>query len=122
MLEILDKESEEFLAVGMLGGAFLHHAVKNLLVIHHCWDDVRYWMLYSALARQDKRGARIYLQDWKAEDHKPKAHVSKFIPGEHFHVLDKKFSSLSIAQDYLSKRGYRYGGLHETYIDPKIGD
>lgn len=122
LLEILDDESESLLALGMMAGNFRSYAVGSLLSHHGCWTEIRSWMLHSALARQDKRTARIYLQDWKAQDRRPKVKVSKFIPGEHYHVLDTKFDSLSEAQQYLFGRGYTYGGLNEVHVYAKDGD
>jgi hypothetical protein len=122
LLEILDDDSESLLALGMMGGNFRSHAVGGLLSIHGCWTEIQSWMLHSALARQDKRTARIYLQDWKSQDRRPTARVSKFIPGEHYHVLDTKFDSFGEAQRYLFARGYTYGGLQESHVYANAGD
>jgi len=122
MLEILDSESEGFLAVSRNGLDFRGYAVSNLLRIWNCYTEIRYWLLMSALARQDKRTARIFLQDWKAQDRRPKAKVSKFTPGEHYHALGTKFDSLDEAQRYLFERGYTYGGFEETHVYAKDGD
>jgi len=120
--EILDEESESLISLSRLGYDFRQYAVSNLLTIHSCYSECRYWMLMSALARQDARAARIYLQDWKYQDKLPKAKISKFIPGEHYYVLNNKFNSLEEAKNYLHEQGYIYAGFEEVYTYTKIGD
>ncbi len=103
-LEILDDESESFIALSMNGQNFRGYAVSNLLRIWGCYTPMRSQLLISCLTRQDKRAARIFLQDWRNEDRMPKIKITKFIPGEHFHVLNTKFDSLGEAQYYAYKK------------------
>ena len=103
-------------ALGCNGGAFAHHASSKLLSMRGCWSSVRYWMLISAFSRGDQRGVLRFLDDWVKQDRLPKAQVSKFVPGEHYHVLGVKFDTLDEAQRHLRSRGYQYGGLTEKYV------
>ncbi len=120
--EPLDEESEGLIALGFLGSPFNSYAAGRLLSRNSCWSECRYWMLVSALNRHDRVTARIYLHDWPAQDRKPKAKVSKFVPGDHWHVLGTKFDTLQEAIGYLQSRGYVYAGFSETYLPKVEGD
>lgn len=110
----LEDDAEGLIALGLLGGRFAQYAASHLLSGH--WAEVRYWMLVSCFARQDAKTVRIYLTDWKVQDRRPKAKVSKFVPGQHYHVLNVKFDTLDEAMEHLRRKGYEYGGLSETHV------
>jgi hypothetical protein len=101
-------------------------------IYEYCWfaenvrgtslSEVQYWMTISALRRGDEKRAIQNLRDWKILRDRPKTDISKFVPGEHYHVLDKKFDSFGEACQYLEKCGYGFGRLKEVHIYAKEGD
>lgn len=110
-----EKDRDSLIALAMNGGRFLGYSVRLLLDLYQCYSETHYWMLYSALNRQDKRTARIYLGDWSGRRERT-ARVSKFVPGDHYHALGEKFGTLAEAIQHLETCGYRFGGLHESYF------
>lgn len=118
-VEIFD---DGLVALGCLGADFADHAARKLLSANDCYGECHYWMLRSAFARQDKEAVRKFLGDWKSRNRKPVAEVFKFVPGEHYHVLSRKFDTLDDAMNHLRDRGYRYGGLFEKHVYAKEGD
>lgn len=110
------------IALGCNGGAFAGHAASKLLSIRKCYTSTRYYMLISALNRGDNRCAAMYLDDWVKQDHMPKATVSKFVPGDHYHVFGTKFDTLEEAQRHLWTKGYTFGGLVEKHVYNRDGD
>jgi hypothetical protein len=60
------------------------------------------------------------LNDWNGQaPDRPGVRVSKFVPGEHFHVLNEKFLSLDDAIKHLKSKGYEYDGLDEKFVYPE---
>lgn len=117
----LSKENEGWLALGINeGGSFAAHAaselVRDLPHDEFCPCEIKYYILRSAMAREDFEACRIHINDWSQRRSRPSAMVSKFIPGEHYHVLGEKFDTLDEAQQYLRSRGYVYGGLTEKHV------
>lgn len=109
-------------ALGMLGSNFAEHATGKLLAANSCYKEAHYYMLLSAFARKDAKAVRRFLRDWSGRSKQPRIAVSKFIPGDHYHVLDEKFDTLEAATAHLQKHGYVYGGLHEKHVYVKDGD
>ncbi len=110
---------EGLIALAFNGYDFARHASRKLLDLKECWTECRYWMLVSALQRQDARAARMYLADWPAQDRKPTASISRFIPGSHYYACGVKFHTFEDAKRHLESRGYRYGGLIEKVAYPE---
>jgi hypothetical protein len=73
-------------------------------------------MLVSAFKRGDERTVLMYLDDWPKMDRRPRVTVSKFTPGNHYHVLSVKFDTLEEAQQHLLSKGYQFGGLVEKHV------
>ncbi len=48
--------------------------------------------------------------------------IGKFVPGDHYHVLDKKFNDFDSAREYLESRGFEYAGMDMKHVYNKIGD
>jgi len=48
--------------------------------------------------------------------------VYKYVPGDHFHVLDTKFDTLEEAKRHLVQNGYVYGGLELKHVYAVLGD
>jgi hypothetical protein len=117
-VSLTEKETERdsLIALAKNGYEFREFAANKLLGLYSCWGECRYWMLMSAFARQDERAVRRFLDDWVAMDRRPKAQVSKFIPGEHYYALSEKFDTFEEAKNHLSNRGYTYAGLLEKYV------
>lgn len=46
----------------------------------------------------------------RARSQRPKLSVSKWVPGDHFYVLDEKFRSLEDAIKHLEFKGYVFDG------------
>lgn len=63
----------------------------------------------------------MYLADWKAQDRQPTAKVHKFVPGDHYHALGKKFDDLEDAKNHLSRSGYRFAGIEEKFVYAEQG-
>lgn len=121
----LDDWGESMIALARNGYQFAEYAAFQLLRETSRSDvdwEVRYWMIRSALGRQDARTVRIYVNDWKHARHRPSAPVSKWIPGDHYYVLNEKFDTLDEARDHLCNRGYRYEGLIEKHVYTRDGD
>lgn len=81
-----------------------------------CSRSAQYWMLRSAMAREDTDTCRMYVNDWSRPPGRPSVTVSKFIPGQHYHCLDVKFDTLDEAIRHLRQMGYEYGGVYEHRI------
>lgn len=113
---MLHPETDSLIALGLNGRNFAEHAAAKLLSLNNCYGEVRRHLLVSCLRRHDKTRAKQFLVDWTKEDLKPKINVSKFIPGEHYHVLNTKFDTLDDAINYLNAKGYQYAGLTETHV------
>ena len=118
----LHPDTDDLIAVAMNGYSFAQYAASRLTSLHHCYSEVRFWMLMSCFARKDKSTPRMYLIDWMSQDMMPKACVSRFVPGNHFHALDCKFNTECEARDYLRSRGYDCTGLIEKHVYNREGD
>lgn len=78
-------------------------------------------ILRSAMGRHDWKGVLQFALDWSDPYSLPTASITKFQPGDHYHVLDRKFDTWSEANAYLEKQGYRRGISHTVYV-PREGD
>ena len=92
------------------------HSEENLGAL----SQIQYEMVVSALLRGDEETAQEYFADFKGEIRF--ATVSKFIPGEHYHVLGSKFDEYGDAVKYANERGFRVDGLKEVFVYDVIGD
>lgn len=74
--------------------------------------EVQSAIIDSCLARGDREKAEQLIQDWNNErdGKRPTADISKWLPGDHYYALDKKFRTLGDAESYLQSRGYRFSG------------
>lgn len=115
-----------------------YHGMPWSLYRHIWWDrhpeageffggsnltEVQRTMVESALARDDEETAEMYLRDWGHSPRpKPECHVSKFIPGSHFHVLDMKFETYDAAKSHAEQHGYLVLGLREVFVYAREGD
>lgn len=115
-MKLQDEYAEGLVHLGVLGDLFAEYAASRLLSEYGIYSNVYFWMLVSAFNRGDKEAVRRFLTDWKEMARKPSAVVSKFVPGDHYHVLDTKFDTLEEAMEYLHRRGHNYGGLKETHV------
>lgn len=117
----LDNYKEGWLVLGITeGGAFASRAASELLrgipSNPLCGHDTMWYMLRSAMAREDYEACRIYVNDWSRRRSPPSERVSKFIPGQHYHCLGEKFDTLDLAIRHLKLNGYAYGGLKEVHV------
>ena len=99
---------------------YLHIWWMNHEDIHPHITEVQRYMVESALARGDEERALKHLQDMPRS--KPRCRVSKFIPGEHYHVLDRKFDTYTAALGYAEQQGYVVEGLYERHVYTRDGD
>lgn len=88
--------------------------------------DVRFWMLMAHVNTQDPAGLREILNYWWEWDTAAcrevrTANISKFNPGEHYHVLDEKFPTYDEAMSHLKRKGYELGQFIEQWW-PREGD
>ena len=119
----LSPHKEGWLALGINHGApFSTRAALELLEdvpnYGDGWEsrEAQYHILRAAMAREDFEACRMHVNDWSALKGRPSKTVSKFLPGDHYHVLDTKFDTLDEAINHLEARGYRYGGLQEKHV------
>lgn len=122
----LDDEKESWIPLAHNGEPFISR-VASELIRGLPYDplvgwETRYWMVYSALARQDYDCTRRYVHDWSEPKSRSSEVVSKFVPGDHYHALGERFDTLDEAIHYLKSNGRIYGGLKEVYVYPKEGD
>lgn len=78
-------------------------------------SEVQSYIIDSCLNRGDEAAAKVFINDWNQSRSRPIRDVSKWIPGEHFYALDKKFSSLDEAIGYLGENGFSFGTLRERF-------
>lgn len=116
---ILAEETQSLIALSRNGYAFRLYAASALLSLFGCYTECHYWMIVSALTRQDGRAVVIFLQDWSKK--RLTKIVTKFVPGAHYHVDDTKYDSLIEAKDHIKQSGYDYGGLIETHVYSENG-
>jgi len=81
------------------------------------WDDnpgyvpeIVRLLVESALARGDLSQAEMFVRDYKATERLPQVQISRFVPGDHFYVLDTKFATLEEAKQHARANGYRVAG------------
>lgn len=74
---------------------------------------IEYFMVHSVLTRGDRITALKYLRDWELLRKEP---IMKYKPGSHYYALDRKFDTLSEAEQYLLERGYTSSGLIYHYV------
>jgi hypothetical protein len=96
--------------LGPLPGPIAYHLFKEDMYEKYgefSLPEIQYYMVVSALARDDRRSAEIYVRDYLAESKKPTVKISKYSPGEHFYVFREKFNSHAEAVAHAEARGYR---------------
>lgn len=79
----------------------------------HGLNQIDYWCIYALFLNQDWEGVRTQL---RYRSKKKRVMVHKFVPGDHYHVLDTKFDTLAEAQQYLTDEGWIYNGLKEVHV------
>ena len=120
------EEIRSWIGLAKWGGQFHGYAARNLLscirLKRNLVDNgALYYVLKSAMARQDWKGCLQFALDWSDPSSLPTADISRFQPGDHYHVLDTKFNTWIEALEYLEKNGYRRGSTHTVYV-PREGD
>ena len=132
------KEGWLSLATGADRAMFISAATSTL------WDgcdppkgsswEACYYRIYSRLVCGDKDGVRVAVNDFSGgvagnkppsqTQHRKLSRVSKFVPGDHYHVadLDTKFNTLDEAIEAIEKTGRTYAGLTEKYVYPNQSD
>lgn len=84
--------------------------------------EVQSFIIDSCLARRDLDTARQHIIDWNRQRDSKESDISKWTPGDHFYALDKKFSTLGEAIDYLRIKGFRFSGnIRERYAYRESG-
>lgn len=79
--------------------------------------EMMYWCIVSALTRYDFDCVRRYVRDWAASPVEPDVwDVSKWIPGDHYHVQGERFDTLGEAQEYIRRSGAVFGRLRERFV------
>jgi hypothetical protein len=116
---------DELIAFAHNGGEFRGYAATRLLEEISLKPDLKweicYHLLISTMTRQDWDACRKFLLDWCQPHSKPAILVTRFQPGNHWHVLDTKYSTLDAARHHLEQKGYRFAGTQVVYA-PKEGD
>jgi hypothetical protein len=79
----------------------------------HGLNGIQYHSVFAAHARGDWVAVRRYLADWSNAQ---VVRVTKFHPGDHYHVLGIKFDTLDLARRHLEFEGCLFGGLDETFV------
>lgn len=97
---------------------FCEYAAGQILTISGVkWSETYFWMIVAKLKRHASYHEVLQvLADWRGERHEKYASISKFIPGEHYHVLDAKFSTLAKARAHAIREGYLPGPLIEKRV------
>lgn len=67
----------------------------------------------TALLRGDEETARELLSEFGG---KRFARITKFKPGTHYHVLEKKFDTFGEAEDYAARLGYETGFTETIWV------
>ncbi|KKN96853.1 hypothetical protein LCGC14_0164970 [marine sediment metagenome] len=85
-------------------------------------------MLLACIMREDCLAFRKHVNywwNWRGGDRRKFATVSKFVPGDHFHVKilgdQQKFDTLAEAQEFIVLKGYTYGKLIEKHVYTREG-
>lgn len=114
----------DFYYLSQIGGNFLGYGVRGMLSCikpaANLSSDVIYWLLYSAANRHDKETCMMFLRDWDT-GRIPCANISRFVPGNHWHTLDRKFNTYEAAKKYIELQGFVVGQIL-THYAPKEGD
>ena len=119
---LLSKDKEGWLSLGVrYGGLFAERAADELLY-GIGYSSTRYWMLRSAIAREDKAAVRVHVNDWAGCHPRELVNISKFVPGKHYHALDMKFNSLAAAHQHIRGQRKIPGGLIEKHVYAREGD
>lgn len=123
----LDEERESLLYLGLNGVQFAEYAASKLASSCEYFRDweTKYWCLRACFSRRDIETARVYVNDWSHKQPKRVtryANVSRFVPGNHYHVLGTKFDTMEEAQEYLESQGYTYGETILKHVYPNQGD
>lgn len=124
--ETIIDEVKSWIGLAMVDPRLHEYAAREILnciqVRHELVSNgALFWIMVSCLRRCDKKGALQFAIDWSDPYSLPTADITKFQPGDHYHVLDCKFDTWSEAEAYLKKCGYRRGQLHTIYM-PREGD
>ena len=89
------------------------------------WDDLRGLhpgqriQVASALLRGDEETAQELISEFGG---RPFARITKFKPGQHYHVLGEKFDSLGEAKALAAQRGYDSGAPETIFVYDRDGD
>jgi hypothetical protein len=126
----LRPELETALGLHRWGGPFTAEWCVSELFQIVTWDskfsrEVIYWSIVSALKRFDYECARRYVRDWASKGERlepPVWDVSKFVPGDHFHVNGTKFNTLKEATSYIASKGAKFGRVWEKHVYTRPGD
>lgn len=118
-----DDVIRSWMSLSKSGPVFASYAAQELLQaiglrngLNH---DVCYYMLRSAIVRQDIRNVSNYLQDWGGRYRT--CAITKFSPGKHWYALNERFNSHAEAVEYASSKGYKVSGVKEKRF-PHAGD
>lgn len=118
----LAKPLEDAIALRALGGPFTaqevaHRLLRLVNLTPKYSREMMYWSIVSALARYDFDCVRRYVLDWASSPVEPPVwDVSKFIPGDHYHVNGAKFDTLDEAKDYIGRQGAAFGQFRERFV------
>lgn len=84
--------------------------------------EVQGWIIKAHLDNGDEAGAKELIQDWNAQRDRKLADVSKWLPGDHYYALDKKFDTLDGATRYLESKGFKFSGcVRERFMYRESG-
>lgn len=119
-------EIKSWIDLAKCGARFHEHAARQMLSCIRLKRNLvvngsLVYVLASCFGRNDWKGAFQFAIDWSDPYSLPTADISRFQPGEHYHVLDTKFDTWIEALNYLEKNGYRRGQSHTVYV-PREGD
>jgi hypothetical protein len=78
--------------------------------------EVQQLLVESALVRCDTISATQMLIDWQLLQ-APHTRISKYVPGDHYYVLDTKFDSYAEAADHARRHGFFSTSLHTVNVD-----
>jgi len=121
----LDDIREGMIVLARQGAPFIQYAAREIVrgISSHLSWELMYNMVLSALAREDERAVRIYVNDWSATAcKKPQRSIFKWIPGDHFYALEDKFDTLDEAKQHLKRHGYECGPVVEQHVYAQGGD
>jgi hypothetical protein len=115
------REIKGLIALGCTPG-FAAYASRSILEKINLKRELQtngalFYMLISTMRRHDRKAAFQFVIDWSNPNGLPMTRVTRFQPGQHYHVLGRKFDKFSEAVEFLEKSGYRFGGTDVTRIE-----